>query len=88
MVISFVVAWMILTFLMALLICQPINMNWDPSITNGHCGDKTAAFASIGVFNLILDLVIFVLPLPMVLQLQVATVHKIALGLIFGVGVL
>ena len=41
-----------------------------------------------GIVDLIVDVIIFVLPIPMVLKLQVSRAHRIALISIFGAGVL
>lgn len=86
--IGLVIAWMVTTLLIALLICQPVAKNWDFSITTGHCGDTTVAFIAVAVIDIVIDLLIFALPVPMVLNLQVSTAHRIALAAIFGVGIL
>ncbi|KAF6790390.1 integral membrane protein [Colletotrichum sojae] len=81
-------AWTLMTILIGLLICRPIAMQWDPTIPGGECGDQIAGFAAVGVVDLIVDLVIFILPIPMVLKLQVSKAHRLALVSIFGAGVL
>ncbi|KAF9872095.1 integral membrane protein [Colletotrichum karsti] len=81
-------SWMLMTILIGLLICRPIAMQWDPTIPGGVCGDQVTAFAAVGVVDLIVDVIIFVLPIPMVLKLQVSRAHRIALISIFGAGVL
>ncbi|TEA15717.1 Satratoxin biosynthesis SC1 cluster protein 4 [Colletotrichum sidae] len=81
-------AWMLMTILIGLLICRPIAMQWDPTIPGGECGDQTTAFAAVVVVDIIVDVFIFVLPIPMVLKLQVSRAHRIALMGIFGAGIL
>ncbi|KAK1471789.1 integral membrane protein [Colletotrichum cuscutae] len=66
----------------------PIAMQWNPTIPGGVCGDQITAFAAVGVVDVIVDLIIFILPIPMVLKLQVSSAHRIALIGIFGAGIL
>ncbi|KAL0932859.1 uncharacterized protein CTRU02_211822 [Colletotrichum truncatum] len=81
-------AWMLMTILIGLLICRPIAMQWDPTIPGGVCGDQVTAFAAVGVVDLIVDVIIFALPIPMVLKLQISKAHRVALMSIFGAGIL
>ena len=81
-------SWAIMTILIGLLICRPLSMNWNPLTPGGKCGNQTAAFAAVGVVDLLTDLLILVLPLPMVVRLQVSRANKIGLVAIFGAGVL
>ncbi|KXH40966.1 integral membrane protein [Colletotrichum salicis] len=82
------IAWTLMTILIGLLICRPIAMQWNPTISGGVCGDQITAFAAVGVVGVIVDLIIFILPIPMVLKLQVSSAHRIALIGIFGAGIL
>ncbi|KAK7446482.1 integral membrane protein [Colletotrichum acutatum] len=82
------IAWTLMTILIGLLICRPIAMQWNPTIPGGVCGDQITAFAAVGVVDVIVDLIIFILPIPMVLKLQVSSAHRIALIGIFGAGIL
>ncbi|OCK85403.1 hypothetical protein K432DRAFT_318302 [Lepidopterella palustris CBS 459.81] len=80
--------WAVMTFMIGLLICRPLRMNWDPTTPGGKCGNENAAFAAVGVVDLITDTVILVLPIPMVLRLQIPQANKIGLICIFGAGLL
>ncbi|CZR70297.1 uncharacterized protein PAC_20199 [Phialocephala subalpina] len=82
------VGWAVMTCLIGLLICQPIAMNWDPTIPGGHCGKENIAFAIVGVVDLATDLAILILPLPEIKGLQIPLANKIALLCIFGLGTL
>ncbi|GJC95772.1 integral membrane protein [Colletotrichum higginsianum] len=82
------VCWMFFTILIGIFICQPVAMNWDPTTPGGTCGNQNAAFAAVGYFDLVTDLIILVLPIPMVYKLQLRWPHKIALYVIFGAGAL
>ncbi|UQC77604.1 uncharacterized protein CLUP02_03073 [Colletotrichum lupini] len=82
------VCWMLFTILIGIFICQPVAMNWNPATPGGKCGDQNAAFAAVGYFDLATDLIILVLPIPMVYNLQLRWPHKVALYVIFGAGAL
>lgn len=86
-VMSVTVAWMLQTILIGLLICQPIQLNWDPTV-RGICGNQTAGFVSVTVIDIINDLMLLLLPLKPVLSLNIKTRHKIALVLIFSAGLM
>lgn len=79
------VAWMIQTILVGLLICQPIQLNWDPR-ARGTCGSQTAAFTSVGVVDIITDAVLLLLPVKPLSSLRIKPAQKIALAVIFSGG--
>ncbi|KAH7090690.1 hypothetical protein FB567DRAFT_298255 [Paraphoma chrysanthemicola] len=66
-------------------LCSPIAFFWDKSATNnGHCMDRTVVwFANAGV-NIALDMIIFLLPLPLTRTLQISKSQRRGLLLIFG----
>ncbi|KAI0135144.1 hypothetical protein F4814DRAFT_399999 [Daldinia grandis] len=83
----FTVAWMVLSMLIEFLICQPIEMNWHIRMA-GTCGDQKAAFAAMSVINIINQLMILALPLPMILKLQMEWRYKIVTICIFSISIL
>ncbi|KAF2804350.1 uncharacterized protein BDZ99DRAFT_575572 [Mytilinidion resinicola] len=85
---GFAASWGLMTFLIGILICQPIEMNWNPEVKGGKCGNQNAAFASVGIVDLLTDLVILLLPMPMVAKLQIPRANKIGLVCIFCTGML
>ena len=68
-------------------ICSPIPFSWDPTIT-GTCGNRNALWLAIGVLNIVTDVLVLALPMPMLWRLQIPQKKKIALSLIFGLGFL
>jgi len=64
------VSLMVAVAVATLLICRPLAFNWDRSI-NGTCGDTHGLYLSGGIINLILDISIVTLPMPMLRGLQV-----------------
>ena len=69
-----------------LLICRPLSYFWDQP-TDGSCGNSRSFYIFIAVFNLITDIIIFVLPLPILWRLQMARGRKLAQSGIFGIGI-
>ncbi|KAL8876720.1 MAG: hypothetical protein Q9198_005133 [Flavoplaca austrocitrina] len=82
-----VTAWMIQQILATLVICRPISINWDASV-NGTCGNVAAnCLASAGI-NTLTDILILILPMPIIWRLHVPLRNKLILSLIFGLGFL
>lgn len=77
-----------MTVLIGILICQPVAMNWNQLTPGGRCGNQNAAFSAVGYIDLLSDLIILVLPIPIVLKLQLPMANKIGLSAIFGAGIL
>lgn len=79
------IGWSLATILVGYLICTPLSELWTKA-PGGHCGNTTAAYVSLGVLDVLLDIAVFSLPLPMLYKLQVAKNAKIALVATFGLG--
>jgi hypothetical protein len=70
------------------LICTPFKMNWNPMILGGRYASYNVAFATIGIFSMVTDLIIMLLPIPFIRKLQMATGTKLGLVAIVGIGLL
>ncbi|KAK0515948.1 hypothetical protein JMJ35_001982 [Cladonia borealis] len=81
-------AFWLSTVMTAFLICRPFAFNWDKLMTNGYCGNLSAYYLSTGIVNLLIDVIIVALPLPLLWGLQMKTSRKIALTAIFSLGAL
>lgn len=68
--------------------CRPIAYNWNPNIPGGSCGNKPLVFATVGFVDLAADLVILVLPMPVVFGLKLPLTHRVCLAAIFGFGII
>ena len=80
-------AYFLAVILQTLLICQPVAFNWDQTIA-GSCGDQKTSDEVIGVLNILYDVILIILPMPMLWRLQMATSRKLALSAIFGMGIM
>ena len=57
-------------------------------MVNGSCGDQKSLDMYIAVMNLLLDVEIVILPMPIVWGLKMARSKKVALSGMFGIGVM
>ncbi|KAI0853226.1 hypothetical protein F5Y00DRAFT_257885 [Daldinia vernicosa] len=79
------VAWALLVILLAVVLCQPVGANWDPSV-HKTCGNQNMAYVSAAVIDIATDLMLIALPLKPLIALRIKTLHKAALSLIFCAG--
>ena len=77
--------WMI-SLLSLIFLCRPVAYLWDKSIKGGRCLDITATYLSVSVINLGLDLVVIALPMPTLWTLQMPLSRKVAISVIFALG--
>ncbi|KAL1970675.1 hypothetical protein VTN77DRAFT_4319 [Rasamsonia byssochlamydoides] len=68
-----------------LTICRPIAFTWDKTL-HGVCGDEATAELVAASFNMVLDVVIVLLPFPVVWKLQMAKQKKAAVLATFALG--
>jgi hypothetical protein len=68
--------------------CTPIPFFWDRTIAGGHCIDTAAFWYGHAGWNTAVDLLVLVLPLPVIRSLQMGQNQKIALLGVFGLGAL
>ena len=67
--------------------CTPIDKYWDPTIP-GHCIAGTKAGIAYGSLNFVSDVLIFVLPLPLIARLQLSRENKLGVILVFMGGIM
>ena len=84
--IAFVLLWGVGNVLSALLVCQPIAFNWDPTIPGGVCGNRPASYISVGILHIITDVMVLVIPIPYIWRLQVKISRKISVFIVFCMG--
>lgn len=69
------------------LLCQPVQFNWDKTIP-GECHNENLAYLLAGITNLIIDVLVVVLPIPMLWGLQMPLTKKIGVIGMFSLGFL
>lgn len=67
--------------------CVPIARAWNKDLS-GFCVQPTAQWYSFAVFNILAELIIFFLPMPLIRKLQLPRQQKIGLFVIFALGLL
>lgn len=66
--------------------CKPIAASWKPAL--GHCRPiQHQELASVSI-NMVLDLLIVLLPMPIIWRLQMRLSKKIELTVLFSIGLL
>lgn len=66
--------------------CQPFNKHWDVRVTEGSCVDRPAIYICTAVLGIASDLLLLVMPMPMIMRLQMPPRQKAGLVLLFGIG--
>lgn len=65
--------------------CIPLNYLWDRTVT-GHCFNINAWFRWSSLTNVITDVIMLILPLPVVWKIQTSRKVKLGLSLTFATG--
>ena len=68
--------------------CHPRERIWNKLITTGYCFNAYALFEAVGLFNLISDFAILVLPMAPLWRLQMPLGKKLMMIVVFGTGIL
>ncbi|PMD34338.1 hypothetical protein L207DRAFT_570943 [Hyaloscypha variabilis F] len=66
--------------------CHPVRRAFDFTIQTGHCLDAGILYMATAVSNILTDVMLFLLPTPMILKLKMGKSLKIAAIAIFGIG--
>jgi hypothetical protein len=79
--------WAITISFLLTLICMPVEKYWYPSI-EGRCFNSLVIWYIMASFNLITDIALFIMPLPVIGSLQLRRKQKYTLIFVFGLGLL
>ncbi|KAI1347774.1 hypothetical protein F5Y01DRAFT_329197 [Xylaria sp. FL0043] len=84
---ALVLGWLVEMEVVLGLGCRPIQGWWDQDVAKtAKCVDKVAFTYSTNILNLIFDLWIFSMPIPIIMKLQVNRSKRIALCCLFSIG--
>ena len=67
--------------------CSPVKKSWRP-LTPGHCLPNDSTFYGLAAVTIFYDLVIFTLPIPLLLGLNINLKKRLALCFVFLLGLL
>lgn len=84
--ITFIVGYSVGIFFSLVFACTPVQKSFDTSVVGGTCIATAALYIATAVFNIVSDVILFVLPIPMVVGLQMKRKQKLGLLFIFGIG--
>ncbi|KAG7424641.1 Leporins efflux protein lepC [Fusarium oxysporum f. sp. raphani] len=84
--IAFVALYTIIIASLLLFGCQPKETAWDPYFfATGKCIDYAVMYIIIAIANIISDIVLFAIPIPMIVQLKIPLGQKIGLGIMLSI---
>ncbi|KAM0274945.1 hypothetical protein ACHAQH_007713 [Verticillium albo-atrum] len=82
----FIILWNIGGILGGVLVCRPFAMNWDQTIPGGKCGNQPMYYMALGVINILVEVTMLALPLPVLYKLQMPMRKKIVTIGMFSIG--
>lgn len=83
--IALVSVWAVIMVFLAIFNCRPISAFWTHE---GSCFDFKKFAIGYAVVNIVTDFAIWLMPIPNVWKIQLPTPQKVALSLIFALGLL
>lgn len=86
--IGVITAWWIAAVLVSVLSCTPAKFDWDSTKHNGHCIGASGFILRNSIPNIATDVAILLLPLPVIWKLQLPIRKKVAVTVIFSLGIL
>ncbi|KAH7251603.1 hypothetical protein BKA59DRAFT_492075 [Fusarium tricinctum] len=66
--------------------CTPFEKSWDFTILEGSCVNRPAVYICTAILGIASDLILLVMPLPMILRLQMPRRQKAGLVVLFVIG--
>ncbi|KAF2194601.1 hypothetical protein K469DRAFT_546374, partial [Zopfia rhizophila CBS 207.26] len=87
-VIGSIVGWSVAIVMTAFVACQPLAYFWDTTIPGGKCiPNQTAPYIAMGAIDVVIDIIMLALPLPLIWKLHVSLADKVAIFCTFGAGI-
>ncbi|KAL2255470.1 hypothetical protein VTK26DRAFT_3288 [Humicola hyalothermophila] len=79
-------AYFISVLLGLFLLCRPVRYSWDKSIPGGSCEARSTGYFVSGITNLALDVLVVIMPMPMLFGLRMTLRRRLGVACIFGLG--
>lgn len=83
---AMIVTYGICTILGAAFSCTPVSFFWQRTIKGGHCINLLAFWFTNATFNIVSDMAIVILPMPVLKGLHLPKKQKFSLIFVFAVG--
>lgn len=87
-IMAFVFAYSFAGFWIQIFACIPQDKIWDVKIQRGHCVNRNGLSIASSVLNIFTDLLMIIIPVPMVWRLQMPVGQKLSVIFMFGVACL
>lgn len=84
--IAIIIGYTVSTVVACIFVCMPVQKFWKPQL-EGHCINTFASWFANAILNIITDLMIIILPMPVVRGLQLKPRQKFLLMGVFAFGV-
>ncbi|KAG4034477.1 hypothetical protein MFRU_003g04380 [Monilinia fructicola] len=78
-------AWTLFVIISGIFQCTPVEKAWKPLLP-GHCIDFYAWYIAIAATSFSVDLIILILPMPLLFKLRLSLPRKILVTLLFLLG--
>jgi hypothetical protein len=85
-ILAFVSSYGVWTLFGNIFMCSPVAFFWNKAIPSGKCLNQFAVWFTNGAVNIFQDIVILILPMPVLRSLQIQKGQKRALMLMFALG--
>ena len=83
---ALVIAYWFSTIIRMFFLCRPLAYIWNKTIANGSCVNLPAVYLSVSIINLLLDVMVIILPMPMLWKLQMPASKELVISGVFGIG--
>lgn len=83
----FIILWNVGNIIGGLLICRPLAKNWDFT-REGQCGSQPNYYFTMGIINIITDVLLIGLPMPYLYRLRLERRKKILAMALLSIGVM
>lgn len=80
------IAWCITFSVETFAHCHPIQKFWTPSMKEGHCLDQRIVYLGNSIVSVTIDLLILMIPAPLLWRLKLSTLRKIQVTFVFVLG--
>lgn len=77
--------YFVMVFVETFAFCRPISYNWDKSI-EGTCHHQKLVYLLAAVTNLVRDVIVATLPMPLLWRLHMSNVKKLGISAMFSLG--
>ncbi|KAI0529770.1 hypothetical protein GGR58DRAFT_293798 [Xylaria digitata] len=80
--------WMLHPLFTGLLLCTPIEANWNPATPGAFCGNQYIGFGVVAGIDITNELALLILPILSLWRIYLNTRYKVALLGVFGTGLI